>query len=156
MLVGADINSSEAVTVAVGDGGDLLDRIPARLSPGRHGDLGRRQEEFIERVAQHLKSAEMVVLVDVNLRRARPSSVRERAYIEAAMASAACRAGATVEVVHQKSIGVHLGLGQNASKDDIRGAVADVVGEDALSPKPDRRARAIGAVWAAANVTIGG
>lgn len=155
MFVGADVNSSDAVTVAVDGGGGLLDRIPDRLAPGGHGDFGYRQEEFIERVAQHLRSVEMVVLVDVNLRRVGPSSVRDRAYIEAAMASAACRVGATVKVVHQKSIGSHLGLGQNASKGDIRDAVADVVGEDSLSPEPDRRARAIGAAWAAADVAIG-
>lgn len=153
MFVGADVNSSEAVTVAVDDDGGLLDRIPDRLAPGGHADLGRRQEEFIERVTQHLSSVEMVVLVDVNLHRVGPSSVRDRAYIEAAMASAACRVGATLKVVHQKSIGSHLDLGPNASKDDIRSAVADIVGEDALSPDPDRRARAIGAVWASRSPT---
>lgn len=97
----------------------------------------------------------MVVLVDVNLSRARPSNVRYKAYIEAAVASAACRAGATIKVVRQKSIGAHLGLGPSASKEDIREAVAEVVGDGALSPEPGRRARAIGAVWAAAGLRVG-
>lgn len=147
MIVGADVNSDEAVVVLVDDSGAIAVGLPEKLKPSPEADDAVRLSEFMERVRQHLRAvkADAVVLTDVDRSRARPSSVRYTTQIETVITLAAHAEGAAVEVVHQKSIGKHLGLSANASKKQIRDVLEDRVGTKALSPDPDRRARALGA-----------
>lgn len=150
MIVGADVNSKNAVVVAVNGRGGLSADLPTRFEPSRDSDDSERLAEFIERVAQRLRDvgATAVVLTVVDERRARPSTVRATAYLEAGLMLAARKAGAAVEKMHQRSIGTSLGLPASASKTEIRKAVQAQRPSIELSPDPDRRARALAAAWA--------
>lgn len=158
MLVGCDINSKSAVVIAVDDAGTPLDRLPDRLTPRHDADRATMLSDYLERVVQHLRdiSAERVVFTDVDLSRARPSDVRTQGHLEATFMLAARQARAEAVGVHQRAIASHLGLPPSARKREIREVVADVVGAEVLSPDPDRRARALGGVWAAQNLDLGG
>lgn len=151
MIVGADINSKNAVVVALdSDGRPQKDSLPSRLEPSAGNDLGKRLNEYLERVHQHLRDvpARDVVIVRTTERQSSPSTVRETAQLEAAVAMAAAKAGMRVQTIHQKSVGSQLGLGGNAGKADIRRAIERRLGPDSISPDPVRRARAIGAALA--------
>jgi hypothetical protein len=146
-----DVNSKSAVVVVVGDDGELKDG-PDRLAPAADHDEGAQLSEFLERVYQHLRhlQAQRVILTAVSERNSTPSAIRKKAKLESCIQLAAHKTGASVETIHQKSIGKALGLGSNASKTDIRSAAEANVGAQALSPEPDRRSRALAAAWAAA------
>lgn len=154
MLVGFDINSKGAVVVATDGGGRLLlSGLPERLEPGSEADPSAQLDEYVERLQQHLSGrAERVVLTDVNLSRARPTNLRAQAYWEAAVLLAARRVGAPVMVIHQRAVARHLGLRASSSKNAIRARVTGIIAADSLAPEPERRARALGAVWKAADI----
>lgn len=153
MFVGLDVNSKDAVAVAVGDDGRLVAGLPNRFGPGSDVDPSMRVAEYVERLQQHLSGrTELVVLTDVDLSRARPTNVRAQAYLEAAILLAARRVGARVEVVHQRTVASHLGLPASSSKEAIRSRVVGLVAAESLTPEAQRRARALGAVWKAADI----
>lgn len=157
MLVGADVNGTEAIFVVLGDDGSLATGMPARVSPREDDDAGARLHDFKERVVQHLRAVDpaTVVLTDTNLSQTGTLSVRARAELEAAIKLAAHECQASVTVVHQKSVASHLGLAATADKRAVRKTVIGALPSGtSLSPEPDRRARAIGAVWVAAGLQV--
>lgn len=150
MIVGVDINSKNAVVSVVDDGGAPTDALPPRFEPSADTDPGKRLNEYAERIWQHLRgvAARELVIVRTSERQSSPSTVRETAQLEAAVAMAAAKANIPVHTIHQKSVGSHLGLGGNAGKADIRKAIEARLGAAAVSPDPERRARAVGAAIA--------
>lgn len=153
-LLGVDVNSESAVLVVADGAGAPSPGAVRVVKPADDADAVARVSELLERIVQHLRELQIehVVLTDTDLSRARPTSVRARAQIETVFLLAAAKVGVGVEVVHQRKVGIHLGLPATANKDAIRVKVTEVVGEAALMDEPVRRARALGAVWVSAGV----
>lgn len=151
MYVGADVNQDEAVLVLLEDDGELVvdDSLPPHVLPVEVADPGERLGELLERLTQHFRHRDInaLVLTDSSVGRTKPSSVRSRAQIEAVLVIAARRCEIPVRVVHQKSVATHLGLPASSDKASVRAAVAAQLGKEDLKGHPERRARAIGAVW---------
>lgn len=153
MLVGLDVNSKGAIAVATDVDGAIVGDLPQRFDPGSDADPSVRLAEYVERLKQHWAGkAQLVVLTDFDMRQVKPTLLRRQAYLEAAALMAARRVDARVKVVHQRTVASHLGLPASSSKAVIRDRIAEIVGAHKLLPEPQRRARALGAVWQAAGI----
>lgn len=151
-ILGLDISSSNVIPALVDDAGLLKSGLPDRLTPSSSSEMSTLIAEFSERLTQHFQTVEVevVTIVDVDLSRNPPSSVRERAYLEASVFLAAHNVRSNAFFLHQQAIASHLGLEPRSSKNSIRDQVLSMIGDASLlSPEPIRRARALGAAWAA-------
>ena len=125
--------STEAVNLAVAEGGEIVDGLPERLRPAQGVELGERLLEFIDdaaRVLAQVKPVRVALLMPESQQRGAASYQRiaSRVTLETLLRVAAAREGLPVSLVARPTVRAALSLPKKGALDDHLDAAGPSVG----------------------------
>lgn len=150
--VGVDPSKHDLVLALVPENSTDM---PPSAKPSDRGPNGLGK--LVELLAAHFTAHEVrCVAVVQDPGRPRPTDMRDRAHLEAAVAMACYRTGARLEWLTVGDALRHLGLDAKGGdrKGRLRQLLESTLGADRLSPDPDRRAAALGIALVSAGLDV--